>query len=641
MYYDVGWYGTRMIAWNAMPPDPSTVRRALGGRLARSTSNRTSRTCLAWLRHQADGPYWRQGSVAGSRTGSCARRSSSAAGGTGTPTRRSACSRASRARQGAHRPVGPRAARRAIPGPRIDYLREVVRWLDHWCRGIDTGVMDEPPIASTCRRRATCARTGWTTPGHWRSEAVVAAAPARGERTLHLAARTAHAATRAPSRVGSRFVYDPTVGHDRRAVVGRRPVRAAGRPAAGRGAVRSSTPPSRSTGPLSILGRARAVLHVPSSASVIGFVVSLSDVDPDGASHLVAKGTHNVTRRASLTSPTPLTPDEVVELAIEIDATGWRFLPGHRIRLSIAAADWPNVWPTPEPATSRGVARRRPAVAAGAARGARGGQWPASRSSSRPRSTVRPAGDAPPAPTWTRHRDAADRSGRSARIETASRFRPLEGADIDRDFGMRLRGRSGRPAHAVARGWHRCRTTRDGRLTASRADVTIVSDAERLRVTIDLEVSVDGEVHATRHWDETDPARAAVRNEGGRHGRLPDAPPGRARRPARARLGPDPVRRADRSGRRNAASVIRLEGSGRLLMVFTQTPVRSCATTAAIMQTTSDDDGDDLDRPAPGLRLSRAGSAWPWAGSPASPTTTSSSCSGRIQIDPCSAAPSP
>src|SRR3990172_7046226 len=22
MYYDIGWYGTRMIAWGAMPPDP-------------------------------------------------------------------------------------------------------------------------------------------------------------------------------------------------------------------------------------------------------------------------------------------------------------------------------------------------------------------------------------------------------------------------------------------------------------------------------------------------------------------------------------------------------------------------------------------------------------------------------------------
>ena len=25
MYYDIGWYGTRMIAWGAMPPDPDCV----------------------------------------------------------------------------------------------------------------------------------------------------------------------------------------------------------------------------------------------------------------------------------------------------------------------------------------------------------------------------------------------------------------------------------------------------------------------------------------------------------------------------------------------------------------------------------------------------------------------------------------
>ena len=34
----------------------------------------------------------------------------------------------------------------AVPGPRIDHLHEVVRWLDHWCGGADNGVMDEPPV---------------------------------------------------------------------------------------------------------------------------------------------------------------------------------------------------------------------------------------------------------------------------------------------------------------------------------------------------------------------------------------------------------------------------------------------------------------------------------------------------------------
>jgi hypothetical protein len=32
---------------------------------------------------------------------------------------------------------------------------------------------------------------------------------------------------------------------------------------------------------------------------------------------------------------------------LELEATSWVFEPGHRIRLSLAGADWPNVWPPP------------------------------------------------------------------------------------------------------------------------------------------------------------------------------------------------------------------------------------------------------------------------------------------------------
>ena len=64
MYYDLGWYGTRMIAWNAMPHRPD--RR--GGRLRATVWEQhvaeDEPYLLAWLRHQVDGPYWRQGSVA-------------------------------------------------------------------------------------------------------------------------------------------------------------------------------------------------------------------------------------------------------------------------------------------------------------------------------------------------------------------------------------------------------------------------------------------------------------------------------------------------------------------------------------------------------------------------------------------------
>src|SRR5262249_22033735 len=103
---------------------------------------------------------------------------------------------------------------------------------------------------------------------------------------------------------------------------------------------------------LYVLGRPRVVLHISSTASVLAFAASLNDVAPDGASALVAKGVLNVTRRESRTEPEPLQPNEIVELGIEIDTVGWVFEPGHRIRLAIANADFPDVWPTPEPARS-------------------------------------------------------------------------------------------------------------------------------------------------------------------------------------------------------------------------------------------------------------------------------------------------
>ena len=104
---------------------------------------------------------------------------------------------------------------------------------------------------------------------------------------------------------------------------------------------------------LAILGWPRAILHISSTAEVMAFNASLCDVAPDGASALVAKGILNATRRESLTDPTPLAPGQVYELEIEIDCTGWVFEPGHRIRLDIASADFPNVWPTPLNGTNR------------------------------------------------------------------------------------------------------------------------------------------------------------------------------------------------------------------------------------------------------------------------------------------------
>ena len=85
----------------------------------------------------------------------------------------------------------------------------------------------------------------------------------------------------------------------------------------------------------------------------MAFVARLCDVAPDGTSALVTTGVLNGTRRASLTQPEPMDPEQIYELDIELDCTAWRFAPGHRIRLAVSSADFPNLWPTPFPGTNR------------------------------------------------------------------------------------------------------------------------------------------------------------------------------------------------------------------------------------------------------------------------------------------------
>jgi uncharacterized protein len=44
-------------------------------------------------------------------------------------------------------------------------------------------------------------------------------------------------------------------------------------------------------------------------------------------------------------------PGVVEAVTLELDATSWVFPAGHRLRLSLAGTDWPNLVPPPAPVT--------------------------------------------------------------------------------------------------------------------------------------------------------------------------------------------------------------------------------------------------------------------------------------------------
>jgi hypothetical protein len=103
------------------------------------------------------------------------------------------------------------------------------------------------------------------------------------------------------------------------------------------------------TEPLEILGHPQAILNVAATTDIATVAVRLIDVASDGTAAFVTKGVLNLTHRESHEAPSAIVPDEVYEVAIPLDATSWLFEPGHRIRLSVAGADFPNTWPSPKP----------------------------------------------------------------------------------------------------------------------------------------------------------------------------------------------------------------------------------------------------------------------------------------------------
>jgi hypothetical protein len=229
----------------------------------------------------------------------------------------------------------------------------------------------------------------------------------------------------------------------------------------------------------------------------------LCDVAPDGTSHLVAKGMLNGTRRNSHTVPEPLTPGEVYALEIQIDCTAWKFAAGHRVRLNIASADWPNVWPTPEAATNQvyfGIARPSRLVLP---------TVPAQGSATPPaflpsQMSVSRFADALHPPTWEIITDVL--SGLvTARIEVGREFRVNETTLIRRDNSVVCQVSPGDPANASARGRAMHQIIRPNYTVCGVSDMLVQATATHFHVTIDLNLYVNEALHFSKRWVESAP----------------------------------------------------------------------------------------------------------------------------------------
>ena len=345
-------YAVSMVGMNAMPPKPE-YRGAEWAEEWKARLEKTPVWLFEWLRQQHDGPYWRQGSLAPDY-GAIEAAIFSIGGWMDSyvdPVLRmqERCTAPRRSLIGNWVHSLPDDA---YPGPDLDWLHEMVRFFDHWLKGVENGVMDEPGLVLFRREYADPEPFPATWPGEWLGLESWPPSDA-GERVLHLAPGGLALVGGLDDEAGK----DPSVERFRhRPTNGTRASLSWGAGGAPNGLARDLRPDESMIPtftslpleePLDVVGFPTAILAWESSAPIATAVVRLSDVAPDGTSAQVTAGILNLTHRDSHASPTALEPGVATGVRIQMRSTAYRFLPGHRIRLSVASSYWPVIWPSP------------------------------------------------------------------------------------------------------------------------------------------------------------------------------------------------------------------------------------------------------------------------------------------------------
>ncbi len=107
-----------------------------------------------------------------------------------------------------------------------------------------------------------------------------------------------------------------------------------------------------------VTGRVTARAWIAADTVDTDVVVRVCDVHPDGRSYNVLDGIQRARFRNGLSDPKPLTPGEPTPIDVDLWSTSHVFLAGHRIRVQIAASDFPRYDRCPGSGESSTVAKR-------------------------------------------------------------------------------------------------------------------------------------------------------------------------------------------------------------------------------------------------------------------------------------------
>jgi putative CocE/NonD family hydrolase len=333
-------WSSTMLAMGVRPPDPSLVgegwRELWLERLEEALP-----FAETWLAHQRRDEYWQTGSPCEDYDAvECA---VYAVGGWADPYRQAVLdllTSLSCPRKGLIGPWSHRYPEEGTPGPAFDFRAECVRWWDHWLKGEQNGVMDEPMLHAWMPEPGgdPASRPGrWVSEDRWPPLRPVGDGYALGEGTLcpSAGAETVLELFSPESTGLDAGGWCPWTESDLAGDQGRDDALS----------LTFTTEPLDA--PLEILGAPALTVEVASDESRALVAVRLCDVAPDGSSALVTRGMLNLAHRGGSEDPQPLELGVRTRVRVPLEATAYTFPAGHRIRVSVSSSYWPWAWPSP------------------------------------------------------------------------------------------------------------------------------------------------------------------------------------------------------------------------------------------------------------------------------------------------------
>jgi hypothetical protein len=238
-----------------------------------------------------------------------------------------------------------------------------LRWWDHWLKGRDTGIMDEPMLRVWMQESVAPSGRVADRPGRWVAEdrwPSPRLEPRRWRMDVDGVLRDAAGASRVDPEAAAAHGAD---GGGRVRIRGSQLCGVDAGAWCAEGQPSDEAPDQRAAdgqslcftsaplaGRLEILGHPVLTLKVTADRPVALVAVRLTDVAPDGVSTLVAQQVSNLTHRDGHEHPQALTPGREYTVSVPLDAIAHAFPPGHRLRVALSPTYWPLAWPSPEAA---------------------------------------------------------------------------------------------------------------------------------------------------------------------------------------------------------------------------------------------------------------------------------------------------